>query len=70
MGVMPLTSCVGELVLLALYAVLQGLGIATRDLDALLDALSTHLGHYDGRSTMQCVLQDVTAAVGAQRAEV
>jgi len=53
METMPLTSCIGELIFLALYAVLQGLGIATRNADALLDALSTHLGHGDARSAVQ-----------------
>jgi len=53
MEAMPLTSCVSELIFLALYAILQGLGIATRNLDALLDTLSAHLGHGDERSIVQ-----------------
>jgi hypothetical protein len=43
------TGRVSELVLLALYPVLEGLGIATGDLDFLLDRLLVHVGHYGGR---------------------
>lgn len=39
------TGCVSKLVLLALYPVLKGLGIAAGDLDLLLDRLLVHVGH-------------------------
>jgi len=39
------TGGVGKLVLLALYPVLEGLGIAAGDLDLLLDRLLVRVGH-------------------------
>ena len=39
------TGCVSELVLLPFYPVLEGLGIAPRDLDFLLDRFLIHVGH-------------------------
>ena len=44
LDVAALTRCVCELILLALYAVLQSLGIPASDLDLLLDGLSAHVG--------------------------
>jgi hypothetical protein len=48
-----LTRCVGELILFPFYAVFQGLGVASRNLDALLYGLGGHVGHGEWSSAAQ-----------------
>jgi hypothetical protein len=53
------TCGVGKLVLLALYPILQGLGIPTGDLDLLLDGFCVCVRH------CECVLQAASMAGAA-----
>jgi hypothetical protein len=53
------TCGVGELILLALYPILEGLGVATGYLNALLNRICSNVRHLAGRLFAGAVVKEV-----------
>jgi hypothetical protein len=64
---LALTGGVGELILLALYAVLQSFGVATSYLDALLNGLGIYVRHVDGVGSVLWVSESRLVVIGPLR---